>query len=227
MNNIGFFAGFYYIGSMKKIILLGTSLLVSAIGVQAQQTADNPVLYKIRTTEADQTNSIKPYSPLQFRMEAGSSVGIMGRNNTFWSNYLAPHASYQLGRRWNLNVGTVFSYTQFGASARRQEAGQSMPNGYFQNFVYAQGQYLVNPRLQLTGTAFYETSRLNGLVMNPQATNLQSKGMSMHAEYKVSEHFSVGAGVQISNGNPYLRNGLYQSPGLFPGAGRFNTRGGW
>jgi outer membrane protein assembly factor BamA len=121
----------------------------------------------------------------------------------------------------------MFSYTQFGATARSGEATQPSPNGYFQNFVYAQGQYLVNPRLQLTGTAFYETSRFNGLTMNPQATNLQSKGMSMHANYKVSEHFSVGAGVQISNGNSYLGNGLYQSPAFFPRAGRFNTMGGW
>jgi hypothetical protein len=210
---------------MKKTFLLAIYVLATFSWVQAQESDETP-LYKMRNNSATPALEVEPYTPLKFNMLAGTSVGVWGRNHTFWNNYLAPQASYQLGRRWNLNVGTVFSYTQFG-TARRQENGQTPPNGYFQNFLYVQGQYLVNPRLQLTGTAFYETGRFNGLVMNPQATNLQSKGMSMHADYKVSEHFSIGAGVQISNGNSYLGNGLYQSPAFFPRAGRFNTMGGW
>ncbi len=210
---------------MKKVIVLILGLVATVCCVQAQQTSDNAGLYKLRTPETEEITSST--SPLHFNMQAGTSVGIMGRHGSYWNNYLAPQASYQLGRRWNLNVGTVFSYTQFNTPARNHEFGRSQPNGYFQNFVYAQGQYMVSSRLQLSGTAFYETTRGNGLVMNPQAANFQSKGMSMHADFKVSEHFSVGAGVQISNGNPYLRNGLYQSPAYFPGAGRFNSMGGW
>ncbi|QHT70292.1 hypothetical protein GXP67_28390 [Rhodocytophaga rosea] len=210
---------------MKKIFSLAIYIMAAFSYVQAQESDETPQLYKVRNKATEPTTELEPYRPLQFNMQAGTSVGVIGRNHSFWSNYLAPQASYQLGRRWNLNVGTMFSYTQFGTTARGREAGQPSPNGYFQNFVYAQGQYLVNPRLQLTGTAFYETTRFNGLTMNPQATNLQSKGLSMHADYKVSEHFSIGAGVQISNGNSYLGNGLYQSPAYFPRAGRFNS--GW
>jgi hypothetical protein len=101
----------------------------------------------------------------------------------------------------------------------------------FQTFVYTQGQYMASERLMLTGTAFYELNQFGGaaLRMNPQATNFNSKGASIYAEYKVSEHFSIGAGAQISNGNGnnYLRNGLYSNPMFMNPASPFQPMNRW
>jgi hypothetical protein len=121
--------------------------------------------------------------------------------------------------------------TQFNSPVVGAEGSSMQRVNQFQSFVYAQGQYMASERLRLTGTAFYELNQFGGaqLRMNPQATNFNSKGASIYAEYKISEHFSVGAGAQISNGNGnnYLRNGLYGSPGMYNSGMPFNSMGRW
>jgi hypothetical protein len=217
---------------MKKLFLLATGLLFLNINVNAQQAEDEPVLYKSRKgnsayspffDQPEQHSSKRLHTSLQ----AGTSVGTNFRNGTYWGNYIAPQLSYQVSPRWNLNVGTMVSYSRYNGLMRTAEGYNSTPVSSVQTFVYGQGQYQVSERLRLTGTAFYEMNRFDQLQMNPQATNFNTKGASMYADFKISEHFSVGAGVQISNGNNYLRNGLYNNSMFYPSTGRMNNFGVW
>ena len=90
-------------------------------------------------------------------------------------------------------VHSNFNSFAFGAG----EANTPVRTTATQTLMFAQGQYQVSERLSLTGTAFYNVNQLNMPRMNPQATNFNSKGMSMYAEFKVTPNFSFGAGAQI------------------------------
>ncbi|MDO1447900.1 hypothetical protein Q0590_16635 [Rhodocytophaga aerolata] len=223
---------------MKKLVILCSALFTFTFAAQAQQTGlpvsddqaaveqtANTPLYK----ERKKTSFLENPDKTDFDLQIGTSVGTNFRNGSYWSNYAAPSLRYNLHPRWNLSVGTMFVNTQFNSPMMASEGAGTGRINNFQTFVYTQGQYMASERLRLTGTAFYELNQFSGpaLRMNPQATNLTSKGASIYAEYKVSEHFSIGAGAQISNGNNYLRNGLYGNPGIYTPGMPFNSMGAW
>jgi hypothetical protein len=223
---------------MKKLVILCSALFIFSFASQAQQTglpvtgdnaaveqADDVPLFKTRKKSSFLSNPDKVDMDLQI----GTSVGTTFRNGTFWSNYAAPSLRYNLHPRWNVSIGTMFVNTQFTTPMMGSEGNRMGRVNNFQTFVYTQGQYMASDRLRLTGTAFYELNQFGGsaLRMNPQAANLTSKGASIYAEYKVSEHFSIGAGAQISNGNNYLRNGLYGNPGFYNPGMPFSPMGRW
>lgn len=190
---------------------------------QAQTSDETSVLYKKREVNSGKSLFFKKPLKPNFGIQMGTSVGTDFRNGAVWSNYFAPQVSYQVNPRFNVNIGTMFASHQFNTSLRTGEGFNSTPARSLQTFVYTQGQYMVSERVRLTGTAFYELNQFSQPRMNAQATNFQSKGASMHADFKITDNFSVGAGVQISNGNPYLRNGLYNNSMGFPSSRRFNA----
>ena len=225
---------------MKRLVILCSALFLFTFTSEAQQTGlplngeasaventeDTP-LFK----ERKKTSFLENPDKVDFQMQVGTSVGTNFRNGAMWSNYMAPSLRYNVHPRWNLSVGTMLVNTQFNTAVAGAEGSSMRRVNQLRSFVYAQGQYMASERLRLTGTAFYELSQFGGkqLRMNPQAANFTSKGASIYAEYKISEHFSVGAGAQISNGNGnnYLRNGLYSSPAMYNPGMPFNSMGRW
>ncbi len=223
---------------MKRLLSIVSLIFLITYTGQAQQslpasenqtavsTVEQLPLYKPRTKKS----LLAAPDKVDFSMQVGTSIGTNFRNGAMWSNYVAPSMRYQLHPKWNISVGTMLINNQFNAPMLTAGEGMSYAKvNNFQTFVYTQGQYMATDRLRLTGTAFYELNQFNSpqLRMNPQATNFTSKGASIYAEYKISEHFSVGAGAQISNGNNYLRNGLYGSPGFYSPAAPFSPMGRW
>jgi hypothetical protein len=226
---------------MKTLLLLCSALLLFTFTSQAQQTGlsvngenssveqtENTPLFKQRK----KTSFLDTPDKVDFHMQIGTSVGTNFRNGAFWGNYAAPSVRYNFHPRWNMSIGTMFVNTQFNAPMSAGAEGNRLGRvNQFQTFVYTQGQYMASERLRLTGTAFYELNQFGGaqLRINSQATNFTSKGASIYAEYKITEHFSVGAGAQISNGNGnnYLRNGLYSSPSFYNPGMPFNSMGRW
>jgi hypothetical protein len=224
---------------MKKLAILCSALLLFSFAAQAQQTGlpatgentpleqtDATPLFKARKKSSFLDNPDK----VDFQMQIGTSIGTNLGRGAIWSNFASPSIRYNLHPRWNVSVGTMFVNNQFNAPVMAGTEGTGFGRvNSFQTFVYTQGQYMASDRLRLTGTAFYEMNQFGGayLKMNPQAANLTSKGASIYAEYKISEHFSVGAGAQISSGNQYLRNGLYSSPAYYNPSMPFNSFGRW
>jgi hypothetical protein len=226
---------------MKRLVILCSAFLLFTLASQAQQTG-LPATGEISTLEQagdtplfkerKKTSLLENPDKVDFGMQIGTSVGTNFRNGAIWSNYAAPSLRYNFHPRWNVSVGTMFVNSQLNAPLTTGAEGTQMGRvNQFQSFVYTQGQYMASERLRLTGTAFYELNQFGGaqLRMNPQAANFTSKGASIYAEYKITEHFSVGAGAQISNGNGnhYLRNGLYSSPSFYNSGMPFNSMGRW
>jgi hypothetical protein len=218
---------------MKRLIILSIALFASVFYVHAQDTEETPAYYKERATSTSgifsrptQNQFFETPQRLNFGLQMGTSVGTNFNNGAIWNNFIAPTINYQLTPRLNVRAGTMFIHSNFNTFAfGAGETATPVRTTATQTLLFTQGQYQVNERLSLTGTAYYNINQFNTPRMNPQATNFNSKGMSMYAEFKVTPNFSFGAGAQISNGNSMFNNGFSNNSMLFPANGHFNRFG--
>jgi hypothetical protein len=194
--------------------ILFSLFLLGSLPLAAQQTQDSESLF---ATEQQRSN---PHFGLQF----GSSFTTGFGGGNLFTQTIAPNLRWDLSQRWSLTVGTIFSSTQmsgFGAfypMGSAFGAGQSLasPGRLFSATTYSMGVYQVNPRLIISGGAWMEHNNMPGLFqqqMNPQAFNMQGRGMMVGFDYQVSEGFSVGAQVRMSGG--YNQFNQFYAPGPF------------
>ncbi len=151
-----------------------------------------------------------------FRVNAGfMTAGRWGS-----ASYVSPEAAYKLSNR--LTVFTGLTYMRLTPGIANRPVGDGVPrawNGTNRYLVQAGAQYLVSPRLALTGTAWKDLSGAvpRGLVVNPYAGfggNMGS-GMSLRADYMITENLTISGGIRTSNGQPAAYPGY--SPGLTGG----------
>jgi hypothetical protein len=93
--------------------------------------------------------------------------------------------------------------------------------------VFTQGQYSVNSRLTVSGSAY---KQVNSTVhsMNPKALDYGMQGVSVGFDYKITEGIHVGAQINFQNNtnpyyNPYYRYSPYGMYPMTPGV----YSGGW
>ena len=147
-----------------------------------------------------------------FRVNAGFMT--MGRFGS--ASYVSPEAAYKLSNRLTVFTGMTYMRLTPGLGTRAVADGAPRAfSGTNQYLIQAGAQYAVSPRLALTGTAWKDLSRAvpGGPVVNPYAGfggNMGS-GMSLRADYLITENLSVSGGIRVSNG----QSGAY--PGYAPG----------
>ena len=147
-----------------------------------------------------------------FRMNAGFMT--MGRFGS--ASYVSPEAAYKLSNRLTVFTGLTYMRLTPGLGTRAVADGAPRAfSGTNQYIMQVGAQYAVSPRLALTGTAWKDLSRAipGGPVVNPYAGfggNMGS-GMSLRADYLITENLSVSGGIRVSNG----QSGAY--PGYAPG----------
>jgi hypothetical protein len=77
---------------------------------------------------------------------------------------------------------------------------QRLWTGYNQFLLQGGAQYAVSPRLALTGTAWKEIPGAQPRI-NPYAGfGSMGSGMSLRADYMITENLSVSGGLRMSNG---------------------------
>lgn len=161
----------------------------------------------------------------EFGVQLGSSFGTFGSGNSIFSQSVAPHVSWDMNERFSLTAGTILSSYNLGSGAPMVLSGNgqmSQSPRKLSSTFYAFGTYRLNTNLTISGGAWTERNNMNMVMqnqMNPQAFNLNSSGMMMGLDYKISENFRVGAEFSISNGgynpfNPYYNtmNPMHNSP---------------
>jgi hypothetical protein len=151
------------------------------------------------------------------------------------NTYVTPHISYNLNKR--LSIGGGFSVVQtnyFNASSYFQNEPNSFSNGSFTSaMLFVNGQYLVNDRLTIYGSAFKQfpitKDPLPYNPFNPVSPN-GAQGINFNVGYKVGKNMYIQAGFRYTEGiNPYnvhqFYNDPFQSGSYVPGYGMRNA--GW
>ena len=207
---------------MIKNIIIAASLLGIGFSSQAQTPGETQaelnstppalapaaeVTQKVTDTEAQ---SIKQPRKISYGLSAGTQFSRVLGTTTF----LEPSVMFPVTKRFS-GFASLNMVTSFGANAYlygNDAFGANYAPMRNQRFILnAGGNYLVNDRLNLTGSVWRDFSKspmpahLN--LYMPGGTN----GMSFRANYKVTENFSVSGGFRYSNGNSY--NNMWYNPG--------------
>lgn len=200
-------------------ISIGVLLAANSL---AQNTSDN-TYYKAPDSTSQRMEAPKR---MQFGLQVGTGVSTNFRGGTGFHTFVSPYLSYRVSPRWSFQAGATLvngsfpSYYPYSGDSRSGVGNQQ------RTFLFAQGQYQATERLRLTGTTYYEMLTQPG-ARQQRGVSFNSQAMALYAEYKISEHFSVGVGAQYSNGNmPYYGNGFngarfgrsFGAPG-YPGLG--------
>ncbi len=157
-----------------------------------------------------------------FGMQMGSTFST-GFGGSMFTQSFAPHLQFRPGQNFSLMVGTIFSTSNISGVAPMfmNVSGAEMPDRFLSNTMYAFGAYQLNPRLTITGGAWTEQNNFNMMhnQMNPQAFDMNARGMMMGMDLRITENLRFGAEVSFSRGhnpfNPYSRGAGHYSSNPF------------
>ncbi len=164
-----------------------------------------------------------------FGLQVGSSFATGFAGSSLFTQSVSPHFQWHPTQRFSLVVGSVFSSGQLSGSMGFSPltfSGSEMrnsiaaPQNLFSATVYAMGAYQANPRLTIFGGSWFERSNVQAFQpqMNPNAFNLNPRGLMMGFDYRISENFSFGAQVNVSQGynpfNPFFNQGGFHRSGF-------------
>lgn len=139
-------------------------------------------------------------------MQMGSTF-TTGFGGSLFSQSFSPHLQFTPGQNFSLVVGTVFSTSSLSSGNYFiSPSGTEMPSRFLSNTVYAFGAYQVNTRLTITGGAWTEQNNFNLMQnqMNPQAFDMNARGMMMGMDLRITENLRFGAEISVSRGqNPF------------------------
>lgn len=141
-------------------------------------------------------------------LQLGSSVNAFGSGMHMYSHTLMPTAHFNLGNRFSIMAGSVFSTThmpgrlsllpgELAASELSHSFQQNIP-ALNQQAVFALGAYQLSERLHLVGGGWSSRSHMDNRMINDQAVSMHARGMILGFGYQVNDRFSFGAEVQMS-----------------------------
>jgi hypothetical protein len=171
---------------------------------------------------------------LGYGLSLGSEFISMSGFGSGLNTYVTPHVSYNLNKR--ISIGGGFSIVQtnyFKARSYFRGEQNSFSNGGFTSVtLFVNGQYLVNDRLTIYGSAFKQIPITKDPLpynpFNPVSAN-GAQGINFNVGYKVGRNMYIQAGFRYSQGlNPYTANPYYDDPfqsgSYVPGMGLGNPR---
>ena len=146
----------------------------------------------------------------QFTSVSGFGSGL--------STYVTPHFSYNLNKRLSVGVGiSIIQTNYFNTRSYAPNELTASGNGNFTSaLIFVDGQYIVNERLTITGSAFKQFPITHDPLpynpFNPVSAN-GAQGIDFNVGYKVGNHMYIQAGFRYSEGlNPYYRDPFNRNP---------------
>jgi hypothetical protein len=175
--------------------------LPEAMSADTLQFLKSPDAASLPLTRADKKVSV--------RMEMGSTFGLGSGSEGLFGVYAAPHISYEVSPRLRVNFGAKIQNSNFinyynPYYNHYPEYTRTFDSNITTTQIYAEGAYLLNPRLVVNARVYKTVSAFGEPQLNPRLRDLDGDGASVGFNYKVTDNFQVGAQVGYSRGRqPY------------------------
>ena len=131
------------------------------------------------------------------------------------STFISPHLTYSLNKRLSLSGGiSIINTSMNGQFYGPLSNGESSFSGnYTTSLVYLSGQYLMNDRVTLTGTAYKQFNMTGNLPGYKGYLKNDLQGFYMNVRYKIMKNVEFEAGFGYSQGSyPFNSYPNYNSP---------------
>lgn len=206
---------------MMKQIILSAIILIIAV----------PLFSQTKQADTLATDSQHLFQPRKFDygLTLGSEFTSISGFGSGLSTYVTPRISYNVSKRFSIGGGlSIIQTNYFGAKSYFQNEQNSFSNGNYTSAVlFVSGQYLVNDRLTIYGSAFKQfpitQDPLPYNPFNPVSKN-GAQGINFNVSYRVGKNVIIQGSFRYSEGmNPYNCNHNYIDPfnsgSFIPGGG--------
>lgn len=233
---------------MKSKSLLLVFLILTAFGFAQTQNINDTLPEPMAEDTLNRFSGVtypgvvpllSPEKKVSVRMEMGTSIGLGSNSGGMYGIYASPHISYKVSPRLRVNFGARIENSNFMSfyspfNPYFPEYTQTFESNITRTLVYAEGQYLVNPRLMLNARVYKEVATFGEPQVNPRALNMDAEGVAVGFQYKINDNMHIGAEFSYGKGrdpyNPFYPSTIDNSSLFSPyGINRNDIfdRGGW
>ena len=145
-----------------------------------------------------------------YRLQFGTMFSTTSGYGSGISTYISPEIGYSLTSRFRINTGiSIINTNLIGVTPYFSSTNEQKFNGNFTSaLIYINGQYKLNDRLTLNGSAYKQFNLSDDPPGNPYSKMNERQGFNMAIDYKAAENFHIQAGFGYSKGYPPY----YQDP---------------
>ncbi len=203
---------------MKKILLI-TIFMFGMLQAFTQEglysnpmysRAYNPMYMGVGVNGFVPTNTKVNDKRMDVGVQLGTSFSTDFNRGFAFTTFVSPELRYKVNDRLTIRGGVSLANTEYGNSLMYSPYGYSRYSGNVtQGTIYVSGDYMLSPKLILSGTAYKEFSinhRGPETGINPA---YDGKGLMMNLRFMPSENVTIDAGIEIYEGNNPYRNGFY------------------
>lgn len=143
-------------------------------------------------------------------VQLGTSFSTDFNKGFAFTTYAAPEIRYKASKRLTIKGGVSLANTEYGNTLVYSPYGYQRYSGNItQGMLYVSGDYMISPKVILSGTAYKEfsiNSRATGYMYSP---GYDGKGLMMNLHFMPSEHTTISVGAEFYEGNNPYRSGYY------------------
>ena len=191
--------------------------LFVSLEIRAQSDFKTDTTLSFNKQTIKKNSSLLNYKRMSFSVDVGFGY-VASKYNSGTYTYISPYMSYLVTPRFTLDVGGILQQGFNGFGNREFNSFGTNGNNAL---LFVRGNYLVSDRLIIYGSV-YKTFNSNKSIdseFTGKKKLLEDYGINIGAEYKITEHLTIGAQVNFSNGNhnPFYNNSYdYPFGGMQP-----------
>lgn len=163
-----------------------------------------------------------PLKKLDIGVQLGTSFSTNFNKGFAFSTMVAPELRYRVNERFTIRGGVSISNTEHGNTVVYSPYGYGQYSGNItQGLLYVSGDYMISPKVILSGTAYKEFSMDHGNPENTFTPAYDGKGVMMNLRIMPTENMFIDIGAEYYQGNNPYRSGMYSPYGsrspFYPG----------
>ena len=167
-------------------------------------------------------SSFDPDKKTDVNVQLGTSFATNFNGGHAFTTMVAPELRYKVNKKFRIRGGVSIANTDYGNTLVLSPNGlRSYSGNVTQGFIYVSGDYMISPKVMLSGTAYKEFSVDHSNPENAFRPGYDGKGIIMNLRLFPAENMQIDVGAEFYQGNNPWRGGTYN-----PFYGPF-SRPGW
>lgn len=205
---------------MKLMLAIILTLAISMQLFAQEQNAYNPFLQRNNNPMFVGTGINPPTSStiisgdkkMDVSVQLGTSFATNFRKAYAFTTFARPELKYRLGKKFTLRGGISLANSEYRNTLMYSPYGFSSFSGNItQGMLYVSGDYVISPKVVLSGTAYKEFPIGHGAPDEVPGPAYDGKGLMMNLRISPHENMFIDVGAEFYQGNnPYM--GSYYHP---------------